>query len=63
MRLSAAHWAGVGRIIYACPKTSVSLACYEGRLSLSNATAFLEPPIILAYIPGFESRQIALLAE
>ncbi|MGE4352036.1 MAG: nucleoside deaminase, partial [Bdellovibrionales bacterium] len=61
MCLGAAMWAGVARIVFACPQNKVSPEYYGGHYdTLSINHSFLRP-LIIEHLPALEQRSLEVV--
>lgn len=65
MCFSAANWAGIGKIISGCKKTSdmVEKEYYEGDTEISKLNNQNKRKIELVYLPDFEKESLELIKE
>lgn len=65
MCFSAAYWAGISKIVYACRKTPemVSEFYYEGFTNNDNLNKENNKKIELVFIPDFEKESLAVIKE
>ena len=63
MCLSACVWAGIYRVVFACPRSLVDSSYYETSLTSKETAAFFtnKPEVLL--IPGLETQTVALIKE
>lgn len=65
MCFSAANWAGIGRIVSGCKKTSdmVQKEYYEGETEIAKLNEENKRKIELVYLPDFENESLDLIRE
>jgi len=61
MCLGAAMWAGVSRIVFACPQNKVSLEYYGGHYDTQSLNESFLRPIMIEHMPSLEESSLAVV--